>query len=89
MVLEKDKRKKIIGDFRQSKQDTGSPEVQVALLTNRINDLEGHFKNHGKDHHSRFGLIKMVSRRKKLLNYLRQVSQERYQELITRLNLRK
>ena len=69
--------------------DTGSPEVQVALLTARINDLANHFKAHVKDHHSRRGLLRMVSRRRKLLDYLKQSSADRYRTLIERLGLRK
>jgi len=89
MVLAKEKKKKVVSDYKRSKIDTGSPEIQVAVLTERINSLGEHFKQNAKDHHSRYGLIKMVSRRKKLLNYLNQVAPERYRELITRLNLRK
>ena len=89
MALLKDKKKNIIADYKISKNDTGSSEVQVALLTERINSLSEHFKKNAKDHHSRFGLIKMVERRKKLLNYIRSLDQERYQKLITRLDLRK
>lgn len=89
MPLTKENKKKLIGDYKQSKQDTGSPEVQVAILTERINGLEEHFGKKPKDHSSRRGLIRMVSRRKKLLEYLRKVSPERYQGLIARLKLRK
>jgi small subunit ribosomal protein S15 len=87
--LKKEKKKKIISDFRRDKHDTGSTEVQIALLTERINELSEHFKAHVKDHHSRYGLIKMVGQRKKLLTYLRGLDPERYQKLITRLDLRK
>ena len=73
----------------RSANDTGSPEVQVALLTARINDLTGHFKTHSKDHHSRRGLLKMFSRRRKLLDYLKGKSPESYKALIERLGLRK
>lgn len=89
MSLTKDSKKKVISEFKSAKNDTGSPEVQVALLTERINGLAGHFEKNTKDHHSRYGLIKMVGQRKKLLNYLRQTDPERYQKLITRLDLRK
>ena len=89
MPLAKEEKKKIIGEFRRDKHDTGSAEVQIALLTERINGLSEHFKKNVKDHHSRYGLIKMVGQRKRLLNYLRQVDPERYQKLITRLDLRK
>src|SRR3954468_18595536 len=71
------------------KADTGSPEVQVALLTARINDLTNHFKDHVKDHHSRRGLLRMVSRRRKLLDYLRRSDRDRYRTLLDRLGLRK
>jgi small subunit ribosomal protein S15 len=80
---------KIVQDYQTVKGDTGSPEVQVALLTARINDLTEHFKTHVKDHHSRQGLLRMVSRRRKLLDYLMSSSAERYRKLIERLGLRK
>ena len=80
---------KIVQDFQTAKGDTGSPEVQVALLTARINDLTEHFKTHVKDHHSRQGLLRMVSRRRKLLDYLMSSNAERYRKLIERLGLRK
>ena len=79
---------KIVSDFQRDKADTGSPEVQVALLTARINELTGHFKAHVKDHHSRRGLLRMVSRRRKLLDYLTGKSPESYKALIGRLGLR-
>lgn len=79
----------IIADFGTKEGDTGSPEVQVALLTNNINKLQSHFKAHKKDHHSRRGLLRMVSQRRKLLDYLKGKNVERYQELITRLGLRR
>jgi small subunit ribosomal protein S15 len=79
----------ILLDYQQGKADTGSSEVQVALLTARINDLTGHFKTHVKDHHSRRGLLKMVSRRRKLLDYLRRSDNDRYRSLLDRLGLRK
>jgi small subunit ribosomal protein S15 len=79
---------KIVADFQRAKNDTGSPEVQVALLTARINDLTGHFKAHVKDHHSRRGLLKMVSRRRKLLDYLKSRNPAGYKELIGKLGLR-
>lgn len=78
-----------ITDYRRSDSDTGSPEVQVALLTQRINELSEHFKLHSKDHHSRRGLLKLVSQRRRLLNYLRRTGPDRYQELISRLGLRR
>ena len=79
----------IVQDFQTAGADTGSPEVQVALMTARINDLTGHFKDHTKDHHSRRGLLKLVSKRRKLLDYLKGKSGDRYRTLIERLGLRK
>ncbi|HLD50188.1 MAG TPA: 30S ribosomal protein S15 [bacterium] len=90
MVMAKEKKKKIITDFKREKKDTGSSEVQIAILTERINTLTAsHFSTHVKDHHSRYGLIKMVGRRKKLLQYLQNIDLKRYKEIITRLDLRK
>ena len=80
---------KTIGQYRVHETDTGSPEVQVALLTNRIAYLTEHFKTNAKDHHSRRGLLKLVSRRRRLLDYLKDESQERYARLIERLGIRK
>lgn len=80
---------KIVADYQRAQGDTGSPEVQVALLTARINELTGHFKIHAKDHHSRRGLLKMVSRRRKLLDYLKGRNPQGYKALIERLGLRK
>ena len=82
-------RAKIVSEFQQAKNDTGSPEVQVALLTSRITYLTEHFKTNKKDHHSRRGLLAMVSQRRKLLDYLKRESVERYQALIGRLGIRK
>jgi small subunit ribosomal protein S15 len=79
----------IIQDFRQHDGDTGSPEVQVALLTDRINHLTEHFKAHTKDHHSRRGLLRMVGRRRRLLDYLKSQDIERYRTAIQRLGIRK
>lgn len=79
----------IISENARAQGDTGSPEVQVALLTARINDLTGHFKEHVKDHHSRRGLLRMVSQRRKLLDYLKGIDVDRYRSLIERLGLRK
>ncbi|MEW6120957.1 MAG: 30S ribosomal protein S15 [Pseudomonadota bacterium] len=79
----------IVADYQRAAADTGSPEVQVALLTARINDLTEHFKANMKDHHSRRGLLKMVSRRRKLLDYLKRTNLEGYKALIDRLGLRK
>ncbi len=79
----------VLQDFQRAKGDTGSPEVQVALLTARITDLTEHFKAHAKDHHSRRGLLRMVSTRRKLLDYLKRTKAEQYRALIERLGLRK
>ncbi|MBP9218410.1 MAG: 30S ribosomal protein S15 [Sterolibacterium sp.] len=80
---------KIVSDFQRAQGDTGSPEVQIALLTARINGLTGHFKAHLKDHHSRRGLLKMVNQRRKLLDYLKRKNVDGYREMLSRLNLRK
>jgi len=85
----KEVKEKIIGDYRVHEQDTGSPEVQVALLTNRITELTEHFKAHTKDHHSRRGLLKLVGRRRRLLDYLKGQDPGRYRSTIERLGLRK
>ena len=82
-------RAKIVSEFQQAKNDSGSPEVQVALLTSRITYLTEHFKTNKKDHHSRRGLLALVSQRRKLLDYLKRESAERYQTLIGRLGIRK
>ena len=82
-------RSQIVADFQRAKGDTGSPEVQVALMTARINYLTGHFKEHAKDHHSRRGLLRLVSRRRKLLDYLKSKDDAAYRKLIERLDLRK
>jgi len=79
----------VIQDYRTHDSDTGSPEVQIALLSERITELTEHFKTHKKDHHSRRGLLKIVSQRRRLLDYLRRYDQERYQTLIQRLGLRR
>ena len=89
MALSAEQKTKVVGDFQQSKGDTGSPEVQVALMTARIEGLTSHFKTHIHDHHSRQGLLRLVNRRRKLLDYLRQKDVERYRSLISRLGLRK
>ena len=83
------KKAEIVKEFQRSLADTGSAEVQVALLTARINDLTSHFKANVKDHHSRRGLLKMVSRRRKMLDYLKKVNFDGYRQLIERLGLRK
>ncbi len=89
MVLKPEVKKDIINRFQLHESDTGSPEVQVAILSNRINYLTDHFKIHKKDHHSRRGLLKLVGQRRRLLNYLRKVDYERYQSVIKELGLRK
>lgn len=88
-VLEKEKKSKIIKDNKTHPADTGSPEVQVALLTERINDLTKHFSGNKKDYHSQTGLMKLVGRRKRLLEYLKSQDVSRYENLIQKLNLRK
>lgn len=89
MALAKEAKTNIIGQYKVHESDTGSPEVQVALLTQRINDLTEHFKTHVKDNHSRRGLLKLVSQRRRLLDYLRRKDAERYREVISRLGIRK
>ena len=89
MAISADQKATIVNDYQRVAGDTGSPEVQVALLSARINDLSDHFKDHTHDHHSRQGLLRMVSQRRKLLDYLKKKDLERYRELITRLGLRK
>lgn len=89
MALTKETAVNVIQQHQRHEQDTGSAEVQIALLTNRISHLTEHFKLHKKDHHSRRGLLQMVSRRRRLLGYLRRVDSERYQTLIAALGLRK
>lgn len=88
-MLTNQKKTEVIGTFRTHDSDTGSPEVQVALLSERINYLNDHFKTHVKDHHSRRGLLKLVGQRRQLLNYLKRKNIERYSELIKKLNIRK
>ena len=89
VVLSKDSKQKIITDFKLHETDTGSPEVQVAILTQRINELTEHLREHKKDHHSRRGLLKMVGQRRRLLNYLRDNDIERYRAVLARLGLRR
>lgn len=89
MALDPERKRQLIEEFRVHEKDTGSPEVQVAILTERINTLSEHLKVHKKDLHSRYGLMKMVSRRRKLLDYLKEQDPERYKRLIERLGLRK
>jgi small subunit ribosomal protein S15 len=89
VVLNPEVKKEIIERFKLHEKDTGSPEVQVAILSNRINYLTEHFKTHKKDHHSRRGLLKLVGQRRRLLNYLRKMDVQRYQNVIKELGLRK
>ena len=89
MSINQERKQELIGKFSTAKDDTGSPEVQVAILTERIINLTEHFKLHTKDVHSRRGLLMMVSKRRRLLDYLRAKDGQRYQELITRLGLRR
>lgn len=89
MSISKDRKAEIIDKYRKDPSDTGSPEVQIALLTARINDLHQHMREHKKDHASRRGLLKMVSKRSSLLAYLRNKDRDRYTELIGQLGLRK
>ena len=88
-MLDRESKEQIVNDYRTHEGDTGSPQVQVALLTERINQLTEHFKTHKKDNHSRRGLLKMVSQRRSLLNYLKRRDIEQYHELINRLGLRR
>lgn len=89
MVLTPDSKKEIIEKFKLHNKDTGSPEVQIALLSNRITYLTDHFKTHKKDHHSRRGLLKLVGQRRKLLNYLKRCDVNRYQNIIKELGIRR
>lgn len=89
MSITNERKAEVIKEYATKKDDTGSPEVQVAILTERINALSGHMKDHKKDYHSRRGLLAMVARRRKLLDYLRGKSEDRYQKLIKSLGIRK
>jgi len=89
MVMAKEQKTKVVGDYRVYDKDTGSPEVQIALLTSRIAELTEHLKQHKKDHSSRRGLLMLVGRRSSLLKYLNKTNKERYQKVIERLGLRK
>jgi small subunit ribosomal protein S15 len=89
MALNSEEKAKIVKEYQREESDTGSPEVQVALLTANINSLQNHFSDHKKDHHSRRGLIRMVNQRRKLLDYLYGLDQDRYSDLIKRLGLRR
>ena len=89
MSLTKDNKQDVIKEFGRTNKDTGSAEVQIALLTRRIEDLTGHFKTNPKDHNSRRGLLKMVGQRRKLLNYLKRKDIQKYREILEKLSLRK
>mgnify|MGYP001114460513 CR=1 FL=1 len=89
MVLPKDRKQEITKEFQLHEQDTGSSDVQIAILTERINEITEHLKKHKKDHHSRRGLLRLVGRRRKLLDYLREKDPERYQAILKKLNLRR
>lgn len=89
MTVTTEAKKSLIDAFKQNEKDTGSAPVQIAILTERINLLTGHFKIHKKDHHSRHGLLKLVSQRRKLLEYLKRENSEDYKKILDRLNLRK
>jgi small subunit ribosomal protein S15 len=89
VAFTKDRKSEVIGTYKTHNADTGSPEVQVALLSERINYLTEHFKNHAKDHHSRRGLLKLVGQRRRLLDYLKRKDTDRYADLIKRLGIRK
>ena len=89
MAMTSEEKQKSMAEFAQKEGDTGSHEVQIALLTARINSQTGHFKTHAKDFHSRTGLLRMVGHRRKLLSYLKKIDVQRYRDLIEKLNLRK
>ena len=89
VAFSKDRKTEVIGSYKTHNTDTGSPEVQVALLSERINYLTEHFKTHAKDHHSRRGLLKLVGQRRRLLDYLKKKDTDRYADLIKRLGIRK
>ena len=89
MATTKERKQAVIGDYKRGEKDTGSPEIQIALLTSRISELTGHLKSHKKDYASRRGLLMMVSRRRRLLDYLKHVDPQRYLDIIRRLDIRK
>lgn len=89
MSITKERKTELIGEFRRSDSDTGSPEVQIAVLTHRIEKLTEHLKTHSKDHASRRGLLMLVSRRRRLLDYLKNIEPERYRTIIQQLSIRK
>ena len=89
MALAKEQKENIIKQYKMHESDTGSPEVQIALISERLNVLNSHFQTHKKDHHSRRGLLMLVGQRRKLLSYLKEIDRERYKKLIKQLGLRK
>ncbi|MEE8453125.1 MAG: 30S ribosomal protein S15 [Thermoguttaceae bacterium] len=89
MTITKERKTELIGEFRKSDDDTGSPEVQIAILTSRVNGLTEHLRTHKKDHACRRGLLMLVSRRRRLLDYLKKVDPQRYLDIIRRLDIRK
>ena len=89
MTITKDRKQEVIGEFKRSTGDTGSPEVQIAILTTRINGLTEHMRTHKKDYASRRGLLALVSRRRRLLDYLRRINPQQYLDIIGRLGIRK
>lgn len=89
MALSREAKEQVMKDFQKTENDTGSTEVQVALLSARVDDLSGHFKDHIHDHHSRQGLLRVINKRRKLLDYLKNKSVDRYRDLISRLGLRR
>jgi small subunit ribosomal protein S15 len=89
MSITKEKKEELIGSYKKHEKDTGSPEVQIAILTERISNLTEHFKTHKKDHHSRRGLLKLVGQRRRLLDYLKRKDIERYRDIIGKLGIRK
>ena len=89
MAITKEKKEAIVSEFRKNDSDTGSPEVQIAILTTRINNLTEHMRSNKKDYSTRRGLLGMVSRRRRLLDYLRQINPDRYLDIIEKLNIRK
>ena len=89
MAILREEKQRVISDFRKHEKDTGSASVQIALLTERINQLTSHFKQHTKDHHSRRGLLRLVGNRRSLLDYLKKTDKKRYEELLVKLSLKK
>ena len=89
MALAKEQKENIVGQYKLHEGDTGSPEVQIALISERLTELNSHFKTHKKDHHSRRGLLKLVGQRRKLLSYLKTTDKDRYATLVKQLGLRK